>query len=63
MLVPLRKMLPWSKSAAKQEYMHKLKVAASELWKGSPRYERMERIDLDFKNDTFIKLIHKVHRE
>ena len=53
--------MPWSKSAAKQEYTCKLKVAASELWKGSPRYERMVRIDPDFKNDTFVKLIHKVH--
>ena len=60
---PLRKMLPWSKSAAKQEYTRKLKVAASELWKGSPRYERMEWIDLDFKHNAFIKLIHKVHQE
>ena len=61
LLVPLRKTLPQSKSATKQEHMLKLKVAALDLWKGSIRYERMMCIDSEFKHDTFIKLIHKLH--
>ena len=60
---PLRKTLPWSKSATKQEHMLKLKAAALDLWKGSIRYERMMCIDSEFEHDTFIKLIHKLHRE
>ena len=61
LLAPLRKTLPRSKSATKQEHTLKLEAAALDLWKGSIRYERMTCINSEFKHDTFIKLIHKLH--
>ena len=33
---PLRKTLPWSKSATRQEYHRKIKWAANKLWASSP---------------------------
>ena len=60
---PIRKTLPWSKSAVKQEYTLKLKVAAIDLWNESIRHERMMWINLEFKHNTFIKLIHNLHQE
>ena len=58
---PLRKMLPRSKSEAKQAHTLKLKAAVLDLWNKSIRHERMTQIDPEFKHSTFIKLIHKLH--
>jgi uncharacterized FlaG/YvyC family protein len=42
----LHKTLPHSKSAICQEYHTKLKQMAVKVWKKSPRYECMKRIDM-----------------
>ena len=61
LLAPLRKALPRSKSAGQQEFIHKLKIKALELWKKSSRYNRMERIDLNHKINNFAKLTSNLH--
>ena len=63
LLASLRKTLPRSKSAARQEFNQKLKLKAAELWKDSVRFERMERIDLNYKASNFTKLMHNLHQD
>ena len=61
--VPLRKPLPWSKSAMRQEFMRKLNLAAKKLWSESPRFNRIAHIDMDFKHNSFAKLSYNLHCE
>ncbi|KDR80086.1 hypothetical protein GALMADRAFT_44463, partial [Galerina marginata CBS 339.88] len=42
---PLRKKLPHSKSATRQNFVQKLKKAAKKEWATSPRFQRMEKFD------------------
>ena len=63
LLVPLRKILPRSKSAAQQEFLRKLKLAAEKLWKKSPRFERIAQLGTKFKHNSFAKLTNNLHRE
>jgi hypothetical protein len=42
---PLRKTLPQSKSAVRQEYHRKIKLAAVKVWSTSPRFDRMALIN------------------
>ena len=59
---PLRKMLPHSKSATKQEYHRKIKLEAMKLWSKSPRFDRMALIDPDLSHVKFAKLIRSISR-
>jgi hypothetical protein len=59
---PLRKVLPRSKSAARQEYHRKVKSAAMEVWTSSPRFERMAMIDPDLSHVKFAKLTRGISR-
>jgi ribonuclease HI len=59
---PLRKTLPWSKSAIRQEYHRKIKLAAIKVWNRSPRFDRMAMIDPDLKHTTFAKLTRSISR-
>ena len=58
--VPLRKLLPWSKSTVRQEFMRKLNLAAKKLWSESPRFYRIACIDVDFKHNSFTKLSYNL---
>ena len=58
---PLRKTLPRSKSATCQEFNQKLRIRAIELWKDSPRYDRLAQIDPNLKYIAFAKLTHNLH--
>ena len=60
---PLRKILPRSKSAARQEFLRKLKLAAIKLWKESPRFERIAHLGATFKHNSFTKLTNNMHHE
>ena len=57
LLAPLRKTLPWSKSATRQAYHQKVK-----LWSQSPRFNRMALIDLEFSHTKFAKLTRSISR-
>ena len=59
----LRKTLPRSKSAAQQEFNHKLKLKAADIWRNSTRYGKMERIDANYKASNFTKLTHNLHHD
>lgn len=59
---PLRKTLPQSKSAAKQEYHRKVKAAAMEHWVNSPRSNRIAEIGLEFTLNKFTKLTCNISR-
>ena len=59
---PLRKNLPRSKSAARQEYHRKLKLAAVEVWTSSPRLERMNLVDPELSYNKFNKLTRSISR-
>lgn len=59
----LRKPLPWSKSAAWQEFTGKLDLAAKKLWSESPRFNRIAHIDVSFKHNSFAKLSYNLHHE
>ena len=59
---PLRKTLPWSKSATQQEYHRKIKRAATKLWASSPRSDRMALIDPDLSITKFSKLTRSLSR-
>ena len=61
--IPLRKTLPRSKSAAHQEFNQKLKNKVIELWKESPRYDRLAQIDPNLKYIAFAKLTHNLHHK
>ena len=53
---PLRRTLPRSKAATRQEYHQKIKITAIKLWAVSPRYERMALIDPNLSYMKFAKL-------
>ena len=57
---PLRKELPRSKFAAGQEYLWKLNIAVWDIWKSSPRHDKMAQLDLELKYSSFTKLIKKL---
>ena len=57
---PLRKTLPWSKSAVRQEYHRKIKKAAMKFWSHSPRFDWMALIDPDFSHNKFAKLTRSI---
>ena len=59
---PLRKALPRSKSAARQEYHRKIRLAAVGVWKSSPRFERMALIDPELAPNKFNKLTRSLSR-
>ena len=59
---PLRKTLPWSKSAVRQEYHRKIKKAAMRFWSCSPRFDQMALIDPDFSHNKFAKLTRNISR-
>ena len=58
----LRKTLLRSKAAAHQEYNRKLKIKAIDLWKESPRHDKLARIDPNLKYVAFAKLTCNLHR-
>ena len=59
---PLRKTLPRSKSAIRQEYHRKIKLAAIASWASSPRFDRMALIDPDLSHAKFAKLTRSLSR-
>lgn len=54
--------VPWSKSAMRQEYHRKIKLAAIELWSSSPRFDRMAWTDPDLSHAKFTKLTSSISR-
>ncbi|KDR73222.1 hypothetical protein GALMADRAFT_48719, partial [Galerina marginata CBS 339.88] len=42
---PLRKTMPYSRSALRQDHMKRLKKDAKKIWTTSPRCARMEQFD------------------
>ena len=60
---PLRKILPRSKSAVRQEFMRRLNLAAAKFWKESPRFERIAHLGAKFKNNSYDKLTNNLHHE
>ena len=60
---PLRKALPRSKAATCQEFIRKLKVSAEKLWKSSPRFDRLDRLEPDVKCNNYAKLLSGLHRD
>ena len=60
---PLRKTLPRSKSSARQEFNQKLRIRVTELWKDSPRYDRLVQIDPNLKYIAFTKLMCNLHHD
>ena len=59
---PLRKALPRSKSATRQEYHNKIKRAAAKVWASSPQFDMMALVDPDLSISKFAKLTHGVSR-
>ena len=59
---PLRKGIPWSKSAICQEYHRRIKSAVIEVWTRSPRLDRMATNDLEFSRTKFAKLTCSISR-
>ena len=59
---PLRKTLPWSKSAVRQAQHRKIQVAAIKHWSRSPRFDRMAQIDPNFSHNKFAKLTRGISR-
>jgi ribonuclease HI len=59
---PLRKTLPRSKSAARQQYHHEVKLAAVKVWSSSPRFDRMALVDPDLAHTKFAKLTRSISR-
>jgi ribonuclease HI len=59
---PLRKVLPRSKSAVRQEHQRKIKLAAVRVWTNSPRFDRMALIDPDLSYVKFAKLTRGISR-
>ena len=57
----IRKELPRSKSAARQEFLWKLNLAVQEIWNSSPIFEKMAQLDPNLKHNTFAKLTNKLH--
>ena len=59
---PLRKTLPQSKSATRQEFHRKIKIAAVKVWASSPRFDRMALIDPELSHNKFAKLTRCISR-
>jgi len=57
-----KEQLPRSIPAAKHEFNKELKLTEMELWKSSPRYNRLSRIDPLFKPNRFMKLTSSLPR-
>lgn len=58
----LRKLLPISVAAAKQEFAEGQKVRWLELWKASPRFARFQHIDRAFPFNKFRKISNTLSR-
>ena len=58
----LRKRLPYSASAVKQEFMEMQKVRWKEAWRDSPHYARFQHIDTDFLFNKFQRISDKLSR-
>ncbi|KIJ98006.1 hypothetical protein K443DRAFT_104689, partial [Laccaria amethystina LaAM-08-1] len=58
----LRKRLPLSAAAVKQEHAEGLKVRWMEDWKASPRYARFQHIDPAFPFNKFRNISNKLSR-
>ena len=58
----LRKCLPTSATAVKQEFMEKQKIKWLETWKTSPQYARFQHIDKDFLFNKFWKMSKALSR-
>jgi hypothetical protein len=60
---PLRKTLPYSKSAVKMAYNKKLKRRARKSWENSTRYARIKNIDPSLPSSSFKKLVAPLSRK
>jgi ribonuclease HI len=58
----LRKRLPVSATAVKQEFGEKLKTRWMDMWKTSPRYARFQHIDANFPFKKFRKISEVLSR-
>ena len=58
----LRKRLPYSASAVKQEFAEMQKVRWKEPWRDSPHYARFQHIDTDFPFNKFQRISDKLSR-
>jgi len=58
----LRKRLPYSAAAVKQEMAEQLKVKWKNTWKESPCYTRFQHIDKDFPFNKFRKISDRLSR-
>ena len=58
----LRRRLPYSASAVKQEFAESQKARWREAWQGSPRYARFQHIDTNFPFSKFRKLSDRLSR-
>ena len=58
----LRKRLPYSTSAVKQEFAEGQKVRWKEAWRASPRYARFQHIDTDFPFNKYRKISDRLSR-
>ena len=59
----LRKTQLRSKAAAHHEFNWKLKIKAIDLWKESPRHNKLAQIDPNLKYVVFAKLTCNLHRD
>lgn len=59
---PLRKVLPWSKSAIRQEFHRKVMHEANKSWEKSPRYAKLALMDTDQSLNKFAKLSRNLSR-
>jgi ribonuclease HI len=57
-----RSALPLSKSAVKQRFMDRIKKRACKVWKGSPRFNRMARIDSSLPSRKFLDMTDNLSR-
>jgi len=58
----LRRQLPISISAVKQEISAKIKILMKEWWKKSPRFKKTRRIDPSFPSDKYITITSSLNR-
>lgn len=58
----LRRRLPYSASAVKQEFAEKLKARWTETWRDSPRYAKFQHIDANFPFNKFRKISNELSR-
>jgi len=59
----LRKKLPYSRSAAKQAFMAKLKQKARKEWERSPRYQRIHKYDDSMPSPKYTHLIKPLRQK